>query len=151
MLKSDRQKKILDIINNNEIETQEELMTALKKEGYETTQATISRDIRELGLRKVNAGIGRFYVAGRNPVKGEVIGSMQSYRNILESGVLSIDYAGNIVVIKTVSGMAMAIGAAVDSLSIEGVVGCIAGDDTIFVAVKDADAAESVSAEIRGK
>ena len=150
MVKNDRQKKILEIINAREIETQEELMNALKQEGYDTTQATVSRDIRQLGLRKISAGIGKFYVAGKSAYKGSDISSLQSYKSILESGVLSVDFAGNLVVIKTVSGMAMAVGAAVDSLQIEGVVGCIAGDDTIFVAVRDTHAAESVAAEIRG-
>ncbi len=150
MVKNDRQKKILEIINTKEIETQEELINALKEEGYDTTQATVSRDIRQLGIKKISAGIGRFYVSGKSSNVSGGIGSIQSYKNILESGVLSVDTAGNLVVIKTVSGMAMAVGAAVDSLQIEGVVGCIAGDDTIFVAVRDSMAAESVSAEIRG-
>ena len=75
---------------------------------------------------------------------------MESYKNILQSSVLSVDTAGNLVVVKTVSGMAMAVGAAIDSLRIDGVVGCIAGDDTIFVAVKDVNHTAGVSKEIRG-
>lgn len=150
MNRNDRQKKILEIINSKEIETQEELMNALKQEGYETTQATVSRDIRQLGLRKISAGIGRFYVAGKAAHSVSPSSNIQSYKNVLESGVLSVETAGNLVVIKTVSGMAMAVGAAVDNLTIEGVVGCIAGDDTVFVAVRDSRAASSVSAEIRG-
>ena len=142
--------KLLSPFSGEEIETQEELMNALREEGYETTQATVSRDIRQLGLRKISAGIGRFYVAGKTSHAVTGTANIQSYKNVLESGVISVETAGNLVVIKTVSGMASAVGAAVDNLTIEGVVGCIAGDDTIFVAVRDSRAASSVSAEIRG-
>lgn len=147
-MKNDRQRKILDIISSEDIETQEELMKALKREGYDTTQATVSRDIKELKLRKVSFGVGR-RVYRPSGISADA-SSMESYKNILESGVLSVDTAGNLVVVKTVAGMAMAVGAAIDSLRIDGVVGCIAGDDTIFVAVKDLNHTAGVSKEIRG-
>ncbi len=147
-MKNDRQRKILDIVSSEDIETQEELMKALKREGYDTTQATVSRDIKELKLRKVSFGVGR-RVYRPSGISADA-SSMESYKNILESGVLSVDTAGNLVVVKTVSGMAMAVGAAIDSLRIDGVVGCIAGDDTIFVAVKDLNHTAGVSKEIRG-
>ena len=147
-MKNDRQRKILDIISSEDIETQEELMKALKREGYDTTQATVSRDIKELKLRKVSLGVGR-RVYRPSGISADA-SSMESYKNILESSVLSVDTAGNLVVVKTVSGMAMAVGAAIDSLRIDGVVGCIAGDDTIFVAVKDLNHTAGVSKEIRG-
>lgn len=147
-MKNDRQRKILDIVSSEDIETQEELMKALKREGYDTTQATVSRDIKELKLRKVSLGVGR-RVYRPSGISADA-SSMESYKNILESGVLSVDTAGNLVVVKTVSGMAMAVGAAIDSLRIDGVVGCIAGDDTIFVAVKDLNHTAGVSKEIRG-
>ncbi|MBQ8951960.1 MAG: arginine repressor [Eubacterium sp.] len=147
-MKNDRQRKILDIVSSEDIETQEELMKALKREGYDTTQATVSRDIKELKLRKVSLGVGR-RVYRPSGISADA-SSMESYKNILESSVLSVDTAGNLVVVKTVSGMAMAVGAAIDSLRIDGVVGCIAGDDTIFVAVKDLNHTAGVSKEIRG-
>ena len=147
-MKNDRQRKILDIVSSEDIETQEELMKALKREGYDTTQATVSRDIKELKLRKVSLGVGR-RVYRPSGISADA-SSMESYKNILENSVLSVDTAGNLVVVKTVSGMAMAVGAAIDSLRIDGVVGCIAGDDTIFVAVKDLNHTAGVSKEIRG-
>ena len=147
-MKNDRQRKILDIVSSEDTETQEELMKALKREGYDTTQATVSRDIKELKLRKVSLGVGR-RVYRPSGISADA-SSMESYKNILESSVLSVDTAGNLVVVKTVSGMAMAVGAAIDSLRIDGVVGCIAGDDTIFVAVKDLNHTAGVSKEIRG-
>ena len=149
-MKNDRQKKILEIVSSEDIETQEELMNALGREGYDTTQATVSRDIRELKLRKVNMGVGRRVYRPSGFSTDSAIGSMESYKNILSSSVLSVDTAGNLVVVKTVSGMAMAVAAAIDSLRIDGVMGSIAGDDTIFVAVKDAGHTAGVSKEIRG-
>lgn len=149
-MKNDRQRKILDIVSSEDIETQEELMKALGREGYDTTQATVSRDIKELKLRKVSLGVGRRVYRPATISADAAIGSMESYKNILQSSVLSVDTAGNLVVVKTVSGMAMAVGAAIDSLRIDGIVGCIAGDDTIFVAVKDVNHTAGVSKEIRG-
>ena len=149
-MKNDRQKKILEIVSSEDIETQEELMNALAREGYETTQATVSRDIRELKLRKVSMGVGGRVYRPSGLATDPAIGSMESYKNILSSSVLSVDTAGNLVVVKTVSGMAMAVAAAIDSLRIDGVMGSIAGDDTIFVAVKDAGHTAGVSKEIRG-
>ncbi len=149
-MKNDRQKKILEIVSSEDIETQEELMNALAREGYETTQATVSRDIRELKLRKVSMGVGGRVYRPSGLATDSAIGSMESYKNILSSSVLSVDTAGNLVVVKTVSGMAMAVAAAIDSLRIDGVMGSIAGDDTIFVAVKDAGHTAGVSKEIRG-
>ena len=149
-MKNDRQKKILEIVSSEDIETQEELMNALAREGYETTQATVSRDIRELKLRKVSMGVGGRVYRPSGLATDSAIGSMESYKNILSSSVLSVDTAGNLVVVKTVSGMAMAVAAAIDSLRIDGVMGSIAGDDTIFVAVKYAGHTAGVSKEIRG-
>ena len=149
-MKNDRQKKILEIVSSEDIETQEELMNALGREGYDTTQATVSRDIRELKLRKVSMGVGGRVDRPSGLATDSAIGSMESYKNILSSSVLSVDTAGNLVVVKTVSGMAMAVAAAIDSLRIDGVMGSIAGDDTIFVAVKDAGHTAGVSKEIRG-
>ena len=151
MLKDDRQKAILKIISEKDIDTQEELTRALSREGIVTTQATVSRDIRELRLRKKHAGSGKQkYVApdAAPDIKDE--NSRDSYNRVLTSSIIDITAAGNLVVIKTYSGMAMAVGAVVDSMKIEGALGCIAGDDTIFVAVGDASMTERVILEIKG-
>ncbi len=144
-MKSNRQSIILDIIDKNEVETQEELIDFLKKEGLNVTQATISRDIRELKLTKVTADNGKYkYVRPGADVEG------RSYYNTSISGsVISVDCAVNLVIVKTYPGMAQAVAACMDSHSINGVMGCVAGDDTIFVAVKTAEGAVTAAKEIR--
>jgi transcriptional regulator of arginine metabolism len=143
MKKEKRQKKILELIGERAIGTQEELTGALREAGYPATQATVSRDIRELGLRKVSGdGRGSRYVAGNS-------GSNATYRQILSNGILSMEPAGNLIVLRTVSGAAMAVGAALDNLHPEGMAGCIAGDDTIFLAVRSPDRVESMMKELR--
>ncbi|MCM1186134.1 MAG: arginine repressor [Lachnoclostridium sp.] len=132
-MKKSRQQKIIEIIENCQVETQEALVEHLKKEGFEVTQATVSRDIRELKLSKVPVGEDRQkYVV----LKQEDRFLEDKYSRVLRDGFSSMDMAQNILVIKTVSGMAMAVAAAVDALKFPEVVGCIAGDDTIMVAVR---------------
>ena len=132
-MKKERLGRIIEIIESRNVETQEELAVLLKEEGFDVTQATVSRDIRELKLSKVPTGDGRQkYVA---------LGTDDShlgdkYIRVLRDGFISMDMAQNILVIKTVSGMAMAVAAALDALKFSEVVGCIAGDDTIMVAVR---------------
>lgn len=132
-MKKTRHGKIIEIIEEHDIETQEELQAYLKEAGYEVTQATVSRDIRELKLSKVPVGDGRQkYIVIR-----QHDGHMEDkYIRVLKDGFHSMDMAQNILVIKTVSGMAMAVAAAVDALKFKEIVGCIAGDDTIMVAVR---------------
>ena len=131
-MKSNRQSIILDIIDKNDIETQEELIEFLKNEGLNVTQATISRDIRELKLTKAVSAEGKQkYIA----LKGEDSNLNGKYIRILKDAFISMNKAQNIMVIKTVSGMAMAAAAALDILNIEGIVGSIAGDDTIMCAI----------------
>ena len=140
-MKTRRQRKIIELISDYNIETQEELAQRLMDNGFTVTQATVSRDIRELNLTKIPGESGKQkYVAPNN--KNLVPNS--KYMRVLNDGILSIDTAGNILVIKTVSGMAMAVGAAVDAINIKEVIGCIAGDDTIMCVVKNADNAEKV-------
>ena len=128
-----RHKKIVEIIEKHDIETQEELAAYLKEAGFAVTQATVSRDIRELKLSKVSIGSGRQKdVAFKHGDKA--LGD--KYVRVLRAGFHSMDMAQNILVMKTVSGMAMAVAAAVDSLQFPEVVGCIAGDDTIMSAVR---------------
>ncbi len=134
-MKVERHSKIVELIGKYEIETQEELAERLNNAGYRVTQATVSRDIRELKLSKVQSENGRqHYVVLQNQ------GSFSDkYIRILRDGFLSMDMAQNILVIKTVSGMAMAVAAALDAIHFHEIVGCIAGDDTIMCAVRSVD------------
>ena len=127
--------------------TQEELAERLKKEGYQVTQATVSRDIRELKLSKVSGGDGRQkYVVYE---RGEESGGLgDKYTRVLKEGYASMNVAQNLLVMKTVSGMAMAVAAAVDAMSIEEVVGCIAGDNTVMMAMQNEKDAEAVMEKI---
>ena len=135
-MKFQRQAKILELIDRFEIETQEDLTAHLRAYGYNTTQATVSRDIRELKLTKVQAENGRQrYVVLEAPRGTSAI----KYIRILKDGFVSMDMAQNILVIKTVSGMAMAVAAALDAIQMHEIVGCIAGDDTIMCAVRSVD------------
>ena len=147
-MKNSRQKKIIEIIGMKDIETQEELKDELGKYGFDVTQATVSRDIRALGLKKENLpGRGQRYT-----VKNENTAiSSDSYKSVLRSGILSIEPAENLIVIKTVSGVAMAVAAALDNMEVEGLIGCIAGDDTIFLAVRSHTYTDSVIKAIRRK
>ena len=134
-MKVDRHAKIVELIGKYEIETQEELAEYLTKAGYQVTQATVSRDIRELKLSKVQAESGK----QRYVVFQSQEGLSDKYIRILRDGFLSMDMAQNILVIKTVSGMAMAVAAALDAIHFHEIVGCIAGDDTIMCAVRSVD------------
>ncbi|ROR27121.1 ArgR family transcriptional regulator [Mobilisporobacter senegalensis] len=132
-MKIGRQTKIIELINNNDIETQEELADLLEHAGYHVTQATISRDIRELKLTKVAIDSGRQkYIV----LKNQESGLNEKFVRVLRDGFVSMDIAQNIIVIKSISGMAMAVAAALDALHFDGIVGCIAGDDTIMCAVR---------------
>ena len=135
-MKLERHSKIVELIGKYEIETQEELAEKLTQAGFNVTQATVSRDIRELKLTKVPGENGRQrYMVLESP-RGT---SASKYIRILKDGFVSMDMAQNILVIKTVSGMAMAVAAALDAIKFHEVVGCIAGDDTIMCAVRSVD------------
>ncbi len=146
-MKTIRQSKILELIGKYDIETQEELSDFLEKEGFTVTQATVSRDIRELNLTKAAVGGGKLKYVTLSENKGEL---SEKYIRILKDGFLSMDMAQNILVIKTVSGMAMAVAAALDALQIQEIVGCIAGDDTIMCAVRSIDDTIRVMERLRG-
>ncbi len=135
-MKSGRQGKIIELITRNEVETQEELAELLAGAGYAVTQATVSRDIRELKLTKVVADSGKQKYVVHMPQEA---GLDEKYVRILRDGFVSMAAAQNILVVKTVSGMAMAVAAAIDAIRIEGIVGCIAGDDTIMCAVRTSE------------
>ena len=135
-MKRARHEVVVDLINRYDIETQEELAAYLRKEGFEVTQATVSRDIRELHLSKIAAANGKQkYIILQN----ETTRLSDKYIRVLRDGFVSMDMAQNILVIKTVQGMAMAVAAAVDAMHFPEIVGCIAGDDTIFAAVRSVD------------
>ena len=132
-MKIARHRKILELISNNDVTTQEELASLLIDSNYIVTQATVSRDIRELGLTKMSVNGGpQKYVAIENNEKT----INDKLLEILRAGYVSMDAAQNILVIKTVSGMAMAVAAALDALKWNEIVGCIAGDDTIMCAIR---------------
>ena len=135
-MKVSRQSKIIELITKYDIETQDELLARLTGAGYNVTQATVSRDIRELKITKISIDGNRQKYA---VLKGLEEGMYEKYVKILETGFLSMEQAQNIVVVKTVSGMAMAVAAALDALSLDGMAGCIAGDDTIMCAVRSVD------------
>ncbi len=132
-MKVGRQSKIIELINKNDIETQEDLADLLTQAGYNVTQATISRDIRELKLTKIAVDDGKQkYIVLNNTETG----LSEKYVRVLKDGFISMDMAQNIVIVKTVSGMAMAVAAALDALHIKGIMGCIAGDDTVMCVIK---------------
>ena len=128
-MKIARHAKIIDLISRNDVETQEELADLLNGEGFRVTQATVSRDIRELKLTKISMN--------------------EKYLRILKDGFLSMDMAQNILVVKTVSGMAMAVAASIDAMQWPEVAGCIAGDDTIMCANRSVDDTLLVMEKIR--
>ncbi len=132
-MKKNRHRQIVEIINKYDVETQEDLAKYLKEAGYDVTQATVSRDIRELKLTKVSNGRGkqRYIVLNQPNAHME-----DRFIRVLRDGFVSMDMAQNILVVKTVAGMAMAVAAAIDALDFPEVVGCIAGDDTIMIAVR---------------
>ena len=135
-MKNNRHSKIIELINRFNIETQEELADKLNEEGFGVTQATVSRDIRELKLTKISINGGKQKYAVLQNMES---GLSEKYIRILRDGFVSMDMAQNILVIKTVSGMAMAVAAALDAMEWAEVVGCIAGDDTIMCAIRSVD------------
>lgn len=132
-MKESRHMKILEIIRNRDVGTQEEMCSLLQKAGYQVTQATVSRDIRELKLTKIPLGRGNQKYVSLADVSDPMT---EKYARVFQDGVISIDMAQNILVIKTVSGMAMAVAAALDAMDCQEIVGSIAGDDTIMCAVR---------------
>ncbi|SCP94898.1 arginine repressor [Anaerobium acetethylicum] len=135
-MKIARHTKIVELINKYHIETQEELADKLNESGFNVTQATVSRDIRELKLTKVAVDGGRQkYVV----LQGQESWMSDKYIRVLKDGFVSMNMAQNILVIKTISGMAMAVAAALDAMQWSEIVGCIAGDDTIMCAIRSVE------------
>ena len=144
-MKKNRHQKLKELVEQYEIETQDELAEKLKEAGFDVTQATVSRDIRELKLTKMAVNGRQRYVVvpGGNGHMGD------KYIGILRDSFLSMEMAQNILVVKTVAGMAMAAAAALDALHWQEIVGCIAGDDTIFCAVRSVDDTMIVMEKLR--
>ena len=145
-MKAKRQSKILELIRKNDIETQEELLAYLLDDGFVVTQATVSRDIREMKLTKIATENGRQKYAVLND---KVEHMSEKYVRVLRDGFVSMDVAQNILVIKTVSGMAGAVCASIDAMNMHEIVGSIAGDDTIMCAIRTAEDAVAIMKKIR--
>lgn len=146
-MKKIRQGKILELIQNHDVDTQEALAEMLKEMGIKATQATISRDIRELKLTKVAVpGGGQKYAV----LKREEGLLDDRFIRVLRDGFVTMEAAQNLLVLKTVSGMAMAVAAALDSVNLPEIVGCIAGDDTIFVAARTNEGALELEEKLKG-
>ena len=146
-MKTKRQTKMLELIKKHNIETQEELSDYLQKEGYQVTQATVSRDIRELKLTKVAMSNGRQKYAALTEANEDL---SEKYTRVFRDAFVSMDMAQNILVIKTVSGMAMAVAAAIDAMHLHEIVGCIAGDDTVMCVSRDVEQAKTAADKLKG-
>ena len=146
-MKSQRQAKIMEIISTRNVETQEQLLEALAEAGYHSTQATISRDIKELRIVKELTSLGSYrYTTSTS----EVSGSFSSRLNtIFRECVTGYDYAQNIIIIRTMPGLAAAAGSAIDAMNLSAVVGSLAGDDTVMVVMRDNNAAAAFCGEIK--
>ena len=145
-MKTTRHNKILELINKFTITTQEELIEYLRREGYDVTQSTISRDIKQLRLTKTLLPDGKYrYQASPSSEKG----AKNNFKTIFSSSVISVESAMNIVVVKTFSGMAQAACAALDMMSFDSIVGTLAGEDTIFVVCKTPERADACAEEFK--
>ena len=148
-MKSKRQKLICDLILKYEIETQEELVSKLLEAGCKVTQATISRDIRELRLTKIvgESGVQKYALPAQDASIQTPLAGIR-FSRVLQEGFINVDIAGNIVVMRTMTGMAMAVAAALDHLNLQEIVGTIACDDTIFMAVRSEEGAKRLCEKI---
>ena len=145
--KAERQRVILEIINSTDVETQEQLADELKKAGIPVTQATVSRDIREMRLTKQPTGDGEYrYVVPQDRTLGD---SSKRARRMFRDFVVDLDDSGNLIVVKTLAGAAQGVAATLDALELDEVIGTIAGDDTILLVVKPTDAVETVMNRLR--
>lgn len=144
-MKAKRHNKILEIIETYNIETQEELIDKLRVAGFDVTQATVSRDIRELKLLKVMSDMGTYkYVIPKNNASD----NQHVYSRALASSVKNVESAMNIIVIKTYPGMAQAVAAGVDAMHETDILGCVAGDDCIIIVTRDISSAEDIASRI---
>lgn len=146
-MKSQRQAKIMEIISNRNVETQEQLLQELQNAGFRSTQATISRDIKELRIVKELTSFGTYrYTAATDEVSNTFSSKLNT---IFRECITSFDYAQNMLVIRTLPGLASAAASAIDAMNMSVVVGTIAGDDTVFIVMRDANAAAAFCGEIK--
>ena len=145
-MKTIRQTKILELIKKNDIETQEELQSYLEREGFMVTQATVSRDIRDMKLTKISTNGGKQKYIALNEKSEDL---SEKYVRVLKDGFVSMDMAQNILVIKTVSGMAGAVCASIDAMNIREIVGSSAGDDTIMCAIRTTEDTVQIMKKLR--
>ncbi len=146
-MKSQRQAKIMEIISTQNVETQEQLLAALQKEGFRGTQATISRDIKELRIVKELTNLGTYrYTTSSDELSSSFTSRLNT---IFRECVISYDYAQNIIVIRTLPGLASAAGSAIDAMNISPVVGSLAGDDTVMIVMRDNNAAAAFCGELK--
>lgn len=145
-MKTRRHAIILDIINETPIETQEELLNKLRENGFNVTQATVSRDIKELRLLKSLSPDGKYRYTSMKKSASDLQGNLQNFFN---SSVINVKSAQNMVVIKTTAGMANALCASIDSMDFEGIIGTIAGDDTIFIVCSDSECATKLVIDLK--
>ena len=146
-MKSQRQAKILEIISNKNIETQEQLLAELQAEGFRGTQATISRDIKELRIVKELTSLGTYrYTTSANDLGSSFTARLNT---IFRECVISFDYAQNIIVVRTLPGLASAAGSAIDAMNLHSIVGTLAGDDTVMIVMRDTNAAATLCGEIK--
>ena len=145
MTKTERQQKIIELISTYNISTQTELTNKLVDMGYDVTQATISRDLQEMRIMKVTLPDGTYKYAASNDSGIKINDKLQ---NVFEQCLVSVDYANNLVVLKTISGAAQAVGYALDSFTWEEIVGSIAGDDTIMIVVRNEKSAKQLCAKL---
>ena len=156
-MKSKRQAKILELVRENEIETQSDLTNLLAKAGFDVTQATVSRDIHEMKLTKIAASGNRRADGDKTggvkykyalPTQEDKSG-IERLKRIFWDGFVSMDFAGNLLVIRTFNGMAMAVAAALDAMQLREIVGCIAGDDVVMCALKTENDARSLMDKLK--
>ena len=141
-MKRNRQEKMLDLISRYEIDTQDELIARLRECGYDVTQATVSRDIRELKIAKMMTGQGTYrYVLPKQAPRT----AGPSFSATLIDSIISVESACNIIVIKTYPGLANAVAVGIDGMNFVQILGCVAGDDTIMVATRDAESASMIA------
>jgi transcriptional regulator of arginine metabolism len=145
-MKNDRQAKIYELIRTREIETQGELTELLKEAGFDVTQATVSRDIHEMKLTKLPSTSGGHKYASATPQDEQ---DMARLNRVFRDGLVSIDFAGNLLVIRTFNGMAMAVAAALDAMRFPEIVGSIAGDDVVMCVVKTQEQAVALMEKLK--
>ena len=145
-MKNKRQEKILELIAKYEIETHDDMISRLRDDGYNVTQATISRDMRELKLTKVLTSRGTYkYTVNNSRHRANNV----KFNNAVVDSIVSVDYAGNSIVLKTYPGMAQAVASSVDALSVESILGCVGGDDTIIIVTRDEESSAEISEKIK--